>query len=76
MSEEKTISQHPMDILLQNEKAVNIPKEGDLVTGAIISLSKNEIYLDIDGITTGIIRGREIYDESDETIILSANVYF
>lgn len=67
MSEEKTISQHPMDILLQNEKAVNIPKEGDLVTGAIISLSKNEIYLDLDGITTGIIRGREIYDESDET---------
>ncbi|MFA6466651.1 MAG: S1 RNA-binding domain-containing protein [Patescibacteria group bacterium] len=67
MSEEKTLSQHPMDILLANEKAVNIPKEGDLVTGAIISLSKNEIYLDIDGITTGIIRGREIYDESDET---------
>jgi small subunit ribosomal protein S1 len=67
MSEEKTISQHPMDILLANEKAVNIPKEGDLVTGAIISLSKNEIYLDLDGITTGIIRGREIYDESDET---------
>lgn len=67
MSEEKTLSQHPMDILLQNEKAVNVPKEGDLVTGVIISLSKNEIYLDIDGLTTGIIRGREIYDESDET---------
>ena len=67
MSEEKTIAQNPMDLLLQDEKAVNIPKEGELVTGIVISLSKNEIYLDLDSITTGIIRGREIYDESDET---------
>lgn len=56
-----------MDELLQDEKAVSIPKIGDLVTGQVISLSKNEIYLDIDGVATGIIRGREIYDESDET---------
>jgi len=67
MSDEKTTTPHPMDALLDSEKAVNIPKKGDLVTGTIISLSKNEIYLDLDGITTGIIRGREIYDESDET---------
>jgi len=67
MSEEKTTSQNPMDALLQDEKAFSMPKEGDLVNGTIISLSKNEIYLDIDGITTGIIRGREIYDESDES---------
>ncbi|MFA6307458.1 MAG: S1 RNA-binding domain-containing protein [Patescibacteria group bacterium] len=70
MSEEKTTTPHPMDLLLQDEKAVIVPKEGDLVTGTIISLSKNEIYLDIDGITTGIILGREIYDESDETSAL------
>jgi small subunit ribosomal protein S1 len=67
MSDEKTTTMHPMDLLLQDEKAVNIPREGELVTGTVISLSKNEIYLDLDGITTGIIRGREIYDESDET---------
>ncbi|MBT4209599.1 MAG: S1 RNA-binding domain-containing protein [Candidatus Komeilibacteria bacterium] len=67
MSDEKTTAQHPMDLLLQDEKAVSIPKEGELVTGTVISLSKNEIYLDLDGMTTGIIRGREIYDESDET---------
>ena len=67
MSEEKTISQHPMDELLKDEKAFSIPKVGDLVTGTVISVSKNEIYLDLTGITTGIIRGREIYDESDDS---------
>ncbi|PLX25824.1 30S ribosomal protein S1 [Candidatus Parcubacteria bacterium] len=57
---------NPMDELLQKENAVNIPKVGELVKGTVISISKNEIYLDLDGITTGIIRGREIYDESEE----------
>ncbi len=56
----------PMEALLQDEKAVQVPKIGDMVTGKVISISKNEIYLDLEGITTGIIRGREIYDESDE----------
>jgi small subunit ribosomal protein S1 len=55
-----------MEALLQDEKAVQVPKIGDMVTGKVISISKNEIYVDLEGITTGIIRGREIYDESDE----------
>lgn len=59
-------SDHPMDILLQQDNAIKVPKVGDLVEGTVISISKNEIYLDIAGITTGIIRGREIYDESSE----------
>lgn len=56
-----------MDALLEKQGAAPIPKMGDLVTGNVISISKNEIYLDISGITTGIIRGKEIYDESDES---------
>jgi small subunit ribosomal protein S1 len=55
-----------MEALLEDEKAVQVPKIGDMVTGAVISISKNEIYVDLEGITTGIVRGREIYDESDE----------
>ena len=55
-----------MDILLQKDDAIKVPKIGDLVEGTVISISKNEIYLDLAGITTGIIRGREIYDESTE----------
>ncbi|MDD5749698.1 MAG: S1 RNA-binding domain-containing protein [Patescibacteria group bacterium] len=57
---------HPMDELLDKEAAIKIPKIGDLVTGRVISISKNEVYLDLDGVNTGIVRGREIYDESDE----------
>lgn len=60
------VSEHPMDLLLQQADAIKVPKVGDLVEGTVISLSKNEIYLDLAGITTGIIRGREIYDESTE----------
>lgn len=68
MTSKKTtvVSDHPMDILLQQTDAIKVPKVGDLVEGTVISLSKNEIYLDLAGITTGIIRGREIYDESTE----------
>jgi small subunit ribosomal protein S1 len=69
MSDTQTIttSQNIMDELLQKEGAMEIPKIGDLVEGTIISISKNEIYVDISGVTTGIIRGREIYDESDDS---------
>ncbi len=61
---------HPMADLLKKDKALKIPKIGDLVEGIIISISKNEVYLDLDGITTGIVRGKEIYDESSDGSIL------
>ena len=68
MAEEKKISSNLMDELLDKQKnALPIPKIGDLVEGEIISISKNEIYIDLSGITTGIIRGKEIYDESGES---------
>ena len=68
MSDEKTVDQNSaMDDLLKKSDEINIPKRGDLVEGAIISISKNEIYIDLAGITTGIVRGREIYDESEES---------
>src|SRR3989338_11048808 len=45
---------------------IKIPKVGDLIKGKIIDLSRSEIRLDIEGLTTGIVRGREFYDESNE----------
>jgi small subunit ribosomal protein S1 len=53
------------DLLLRNE-AKTIPKVGDLVEGRVISVSKNGVHLDIDGLTTGVVRGKEIYDEAGE----------
>lgn len=58
--------------LLSREEGVAIPKPGDLVTGRILSVSKTEVHLDIEGLTTGIVRGRELYDESGETADLKA----
>jgi len=51
--------------LLENDQLA-IPQVGDTITGKIISASKSEVKLDINGVMTGIIRGRELYfDASD-----------
>ncbi len=52
--------------LLKDQQFTQLPKVGDIVKGKIISLAKNEIHLDIDGISSGAIRGRETEDESGE----------
>jgi len=52
--------------LLAETDFVKIPKVGDIVKGKIIDMSRSEIRIDIEGLTTGIIRGREFYDESNE----------
>jgi small subunit ribosomal protein S1 len=42
------------------------PKIGDLVEGKVIEIKRNEIYLDLNGLATGIIRGPELQDELGE----------
>ena len=60
-----------MEELLATSDTVAIPKIGDMVEGEVISVGRNEILLDIDGVSTGIVRGRELYDESGEYSRLS-----
>ncbi len=55
-----------MKELLEDKQYFNLPKIGDLVQGTIIASDKSEVHLDIGGVITGIIRGRERYSESDE----------
>lgn len=43
-----------------------IPQEGDLIKGIVISASKSEVKLDINGIMTGVVRGPELYEEDEE----------
>ncbi len=52
--------------LLENEKYTKFPKIGDVIKGTVVNSSRNEVRLDIDGIKTGVVRGRELYNESDE----------
>lgn len=43
---------------------IKVPKAGDVLEGTILSAGKNEVYVDIEGIGLGVVRGRELYDES------------
>ncbi len=54
-----------MAALLEQEH-ISVPKTGDLIQGVVISVGKREVRLDIPGFTTGIVRGRELTDESGE----------
>ena len=49
-----------------NSPYLKLPKVGDVIKGKVINASKAEVCLDIDGIKTGIVRGRELYNESEE----------
>jgi len=51
--------------LLDAENA-KIPQVGDIIKGTVLSASKAEVKLDINGIATGVVRGRELYFEAEE----------
>jgi ribosomal protein S1 len=41
-------------------------KIGDIVTGRVIDIKRKAIYLDLNGIATGVVRGPELEDELNE----------
>lgn len=43
-----------------------LPEVGDLVKGKVISVDNGSVRLDIEGIITGIVRGKELFTESRE----------
>ncbi len=45
---------------------LTIPKVGDVVRGKVLTISKNQVNLDIPGFRTGVVRGRELCNESAE----------
>lgn len=54
-----------LDTLLA-EHSVAIPKPGDVIEGTVISASKQEVLIDVEGLGVGVVRGTEVYDESGE----------
>jgi small subunit ribosomal protein S1 len=52
------------ELLANGGIEIKVPKVGDVLEGTIISAGKNEVYVDIEGIGLGVVRGRELYDES------------
>ncbi len=51
---------------LLQEHVMNIPKPGDVIKGKVISMGRGEIHIDVEGLTTGVVRGRELFAESRE----------
>ncbi|MEK7623443.1 MAG: S1 RNA-binding domain-containing protein [Patescibacteria group bacterium] len=43
-----------------------VPKVGDIIKGKVISVDSGAVRLDINGLTTGVIRGHELFTESRE----------
>ena len=70
----ETVKSSVMEKLIEEDASLNkIPKKGDIVKGKIISASKKEVLIDINGVMTGIIRGKELYNESEEFANLQAD---
>src|SRR4030042_2615556 len=55
-----------MEDLLEENEAQNVPKPGDIVKAQIISVGKNEVYVDIPGVTGGLVRGKELINGKEE----------
>lgn len=51
---------------LLDAENTKIPQAGDIIKGTVLSASKAEVKLDIGGIATGVVRGRELYFEAEE----------
>jgi small subunit ribosomal protein S1 len=68
MSDKDTTKQPDSEFakLISDNQYTKLPKVGDVINGRVISASKAEVKIDFEGIKTGVVRGRELYNESDE----------
>ncbi|MBT5346569.1 S1 RNA-binding domain-containing protein [bacterium] len=61
MTEKNLIS---MDDLLVDSPILKFPKPGSIVEGTVITIRKNRVLVDLDGVSTGVIAGREAVDST------------
>ncbi|MFH1631852.1 MAG: S1 RNA-binding domain-containing protein [bacterium] len=54
-----------LETLLHEGDFLNIPNVGDAIRGTVVSIQGREIRIDVAGLTTGIVRGRELFTEGD-----------
>jgi len=56
-------SAQTMSDLLGSGIEIKVLKAADMVEGTLISVGKNEVYVDLEGYGVGVVRGRELYDD-------------
>lgn len=67
MSKDLDLEKESADFAEMLEKdTIVVPQVGSIVKGIVLSASKAEVRLDIDGTFIGVVRGRELYDESPD----------
>ncbi|MBP9827576.1 S1 RNA-binding domain-containing protein [Patescibacteria group bacterium] len=59
------VSSSELDKLFEDGTYLTIPSKGDLVKGKVLSTKGRQIKVDINGLMVGVVRGRELYNESD-----------
>lgn len=52
-----------MSGLLDSGVEIRVLKPADMVEGTLISVGKNEVFVDLEGYGVGVVRGRELYDD-------------
>ncbi len=52
-----------MEDLISSGAEIRVLKVGDMVEGKLLSVGKNEVYIDLEGYGVGVVRGRELYDD-------------
>jgi len=53
-----------MEDLLEHSVEFQKPERGSLVSGRVVSVSKNRLVVDLDGVAVGIVKGRETHDSA------------
>ncbi|MBN2087750.1 S1 RNA-binding domain-containing protein [Candidatus Peregrinibacteria bacterium] len=53
-----------MDDLLGASKELTKPELGSVITGTVVSVAKNKLVVDLNGVAVGIASGRETHDSS------------
>ena len=66
----KAASAQTMQELISAGVDIKVLKAGDMVEGALLSLGKNEAYIDLEGYGLGVVRGRELYDDQASLSLL------
>ncbi|KKU08106.1 MAG: RNA binding S1 domain protein [Candidatus Magasanikbacteria bacterium GW2011_GWA2_45_39] len=52
--------------LLTDLSFVKVSKKGEILKGCVLSITRAGVKIDIDGLKTGVVRGPELFQQSDE----------
>ena len=66
MTQQTQTAGSEFETLMQEGGYLNLPQVGDVVTGTVIGTGRREVRIDLAGIATGVVRGKELFAESSE----------